>query len=181
MLHREALTGRAGRSVVVLLVVAAVSALGAVLLLRSRPAPLPPLAVSGAPSAGTATVDARTTDASCAALSRQLPRRLDTLRSRPTEPVSARLAAWGEPAVVLRCGTERPAGFRLGVEPLTVDDVAWFQRIAGEVVVWTTVDRRVPVELTIPAVYGGQGALLVAVAPAIKAVLPAVAIEPGPL
>ncbi|MDQ6651053.1 MAG: DUF3515 domain-containing protein, partial [Actinomycetota bacterium] len=99
---------------------------------------------------------------------------------RAVDPASPRSAAWGKRAVVLRCGVDRPAGYRAGVEPVEVDGVAWFQHLAGDVVEWTAVDRPVYVELTVPATYSAQGGFLVALAGPIGRVFEQVPQSPGP-
>jgi Protein of unknown function (DUF3515) len=105
-----------------------------------------PVAVTPPPSGSP------TTTAVCAALRKALPA---TLAGRPARPVTAeRVAAWGDPPVVLRCGV-RP----VPVPPDTnkqfeINGVRWFAQAHGSVVVFTTTDRTVPVEVTVPAISG---------------------------
>lgn len=105
----------------------------------------------------------------------------------PARPVNANgpVAAWGgegEPPVVLRCGVERPRGFRLGAEEVPeVEGVVWFQDIGTDVVTWTAVDRGTYVELSVPVTIEGHGALLARLAPAVKAALPERPLDPAPV
>ncbi len=100
--------------------------------------------------------------AACARLTRALPDALGLgLARRPVAEVPDRAAAWGDPPLVLRCGTA-PAG-RPGVDgepvtlgppdgrvlPFLVDDV-------GAASTFTTRDRAVPVEITVPDAYDAQ-------------------------
>ncbi len=61
-------------------------------------------AASAAPVAGAAAVAA-----ACARLHAVLPTTLGDRHRRTTSPASTRTAAWGNPAVVLRCGVAKPA------------------------------------------------------------------------
>ena len=116
----------------------------------------------------------------CGSLAAALPARLGELDRRDTSPASVATAAYGDPAVVLRCGVAAAAGFTLGVEPFGVDEVFWFSDDRGAEVVWTTVDRSIRLEVTIPATIADQGALLVDLAPAVTGALPKTPISPLP-
>ncbi len=109
----------------------------------------------------------------CAALHDRLPKRVGDLERRRTEPSSNRTAAWGEPAVVLRCGVGPPEGFRPEVASVVeVNGVSWYQHIAGATIEWVVVDRPVHVELAVPRTYDGQGAILADLTVAITTTLP---------
>ncbi len=109
----------------------------------------------------------------CAALHERLPKKIGDLGRRRTEPSSDRTAAWGQPAVVLRCGVGTPENFRPASTPVAeVNGVSWFQHIAGATIEWVVVDRPVHVELAVPRTYDGQGAFLADLSPPITAALP---------
>ena len=60
--------------------------------------------------------------------------------------------AWGDPAVVLICGVDRPAGFVKGAATIQINGVQWFVDTSDpDTTVWTTVDRPVYVEVQLPA------------------------------
>jgi len=139
-------------------------------LVRQRQPP-GPLAVPAPPPNAAA-------DRSCPAVLDTLPDTLDDLAARTVTSESAHVAAWGEPAVVLRCGVPTPPGFRRGSAPIEVNGVAWFQRVDPGVVTWTTVDRPVNVEVAVPVVYESQGGLLVEFAAPIARALPEVVPRP---
>lgn len=137
-----------------------------------------PLAVP-APTGSPASADG------CSLLIGQLPAALgERLPARPVTSDAA-AAAWGgegEPPVVLRCGVERPAGFRLGAEEVPeVEGVVWFSDIGTDVVTWTAVDRGTYLELSVPVTIEGQGALLARLAPAVKSALPERPLDPAPV
>jgi hypothetical protein len=72
--------------------------------------------------------------------------------SRRVDSDSPFVYAWAEPAVVLICGVERPAGFTVGVSAIQINGVQWYVDTGDpEVTVWTTVDRPVYVQVTVPA------------------------------
>lgn len=99
--------------------------------------------------------------AKCRALITELP---DPLGELPRRVVSGDngapeiAGAWGDPAAKLRCG----------VEPVTVPDdgevfrlgaTCWYADKAKKSITWTTVDRELPVELTVPKKYTESGQL----------------------
>ncbi|MEU6482981.1 DUF3515 domain-containing protein [Streptomyces sp. NPDC046887] len=98
----------------------------------------------------------------CRDLHDALPATVAGLRQRGTEPSSPYTAAWGDPAVVLRCGVDRP--------PVMDDPRANGGEVNG--VDWvlekqedgryrcTTSYRKAYVEVVIPAEYGDVKALI---------------------
>jgi hypothetical protein len=96
------------------------------------------VAPPGGPSAG------------CSPLSRALPGSLDGRDRRDTTPVSDRTAAWGDPAVVLRCGVPRPAGLRRTSEVVEVDGVEWYLDRPQPPYVFTTVGRGTYLQVRVP-------------------------------
>jgi len=86
----------------------------------------------------------------CTALHAALPEQVNGEGSRPTRPDSDRTAAWGDPAVVLRCGESRPAGLRPTSEVIEVEGVGWFLTERTRTYVFTTVGRPTYVEMRVP-------------------------------
>ncbi|WP_310962825.1 DUF3515 domain-containing protein [Nocardioides terrisoli] len=97
----------------------------------------------------------------CPALIKALPGHVaDQPRRRTTG--SAFAAAWGDPAIVLRCGVGHPSGFTASATCLTTNGVDWFVPAAqiddlGAGVVLTLVKRTPRIEVRIPAHYRPQG------------------------
>lgn len=110
--------------------------------------------------------------AACADLVRALPGRL--VDQGPRGPDVAHGAAWGDPAIVLRCGVDEPAGFDELSTCQVVNDVAWYipeEQVTGEPVniVMTTVGRRPNVEVALPEEYFPPAAAMAQLADAVLA------------
>jgi hypothetical protein len=91
-------------------------------------------------------------DASCPAVMAVLPLDLQGEPSRQVQSDSPFAYAWGEPPVVLVCGVDRPAGFTVGVSAIQINGVQWYVDASDpDTTVWTTVDRPVYVQVTLPA------------------------------
>ncbi len=129
-----------------------------------------PVAVPAAPAEPTAADQ-------CATLLTALPQEVDGLERRDVEPSDAPAAAWGDAAVVLRCGVPKPAALHRASACFVVDDVGWLvtqsgrtlrpgQPIVGDVK-FTTVGLSAYVEVTVPEDHQPQGDVLVDLAPAI--------------
>jgi Protein of unknown function (DUF3515) len=95
----------------------------------------------------------------CRDLLDALPDRVADQEVRTVEPKDAWAAAWGDPAIVLTCGVQRPQDFKRVSTCTTVNGVDWFipeeQLLAGEPVdlTMTTVNREQYVEVLLPAEY----------------------------
>jgi hypothetical protein len=87
--------------------------------------------------------------------------------ARPTTPQSPAVHAWGDPAIVARCGVAA-----LGPtteECLGVDDVDWVARPLTDGTAFTTYGTDPAIEVLIPKVYGPEPLLLPAFSAAAKA------------
>jgi hypothetical protein len=112
-----------------------------------------------------------TADLACPVLMQQLPNELAGLPSRMVRSDSPYAYAWGDPAVVLICGAAPPAGYVVGAGTLVVSGVEWFVDTSDpDAVVWTTVDRTVPVQVRVPADQDSAGPT--ALSPVIANALP---------
>jgi hypothetical protein len=94
------------------------------------------------------------------------PRRHDT--------GSVYVAAWGDPAIVLRCGVGTPAGFDRFSTCQRADGIDWFVPDAimsdqNADVLMTTVGRSPSVDVTVPARYRPSLGPMVDLAPALQA------------
>lgn len=91
-------------------------------------------------------------DAACPALMSGLPDDLLGEPSRRVQSDSPFAYAWAEPPVVLVCGVERPAGYVVGVGTVQINAVQWYVDTSDPATtVWTTIDRPVYVQVTVPA------------------------------
>jgi len=85
----------------------------------------------------------------CRALLAKLPETVRGARQRPVTTGAEQNAAYGEPPLVIRCGVPAvtlPAASTEAVYPLS--RVCWVPDRTGRV--WTTLDREVPVSVTVP-------------------------------
>ncbi|MEV0716748.1 DUF3515 family protein [Asanoa sp. NPDC050611] len=88
----------------------------------------------------------------CRALLSQLP---TALRDRPQRPVTEgteQNAAYGDPAITLACGIPAPTYPPTDLVSL-FDRVCWHAAETPEATVLTTVDREVPIQVTVPKAY----------------------------
>jgi hypothetical protein len=91
---------------------------------------------------------------SCRALLSAAPGVLDTgVRRRPVTGDATRTAAWGDPAITLRCGVARAT---TGVGPITIDGLSFLTNASGGVTTWTTTDHAVNVSIDVPSAYESQ-------------------------
>ena len=127
--------------------------------------------------AGAVEVPAATPDPAvarlCAGLHDRLPGTLRGQSRRETRPTSALTAAWGSPAIALRCGVPRPPSMRPASELVTINGIAWFPQPPDRPVTFTALGRRAYVELTVPARYAPPGDVLIELTGAIKQAIPA--------
>ena len=92
----------------------------------------------------------------CADLVEALPDRLVDQERREVDGEHG--AAWGDPAIVLRCGVDEPEGFDELSTCQVVNDVAWYipeEQVTGDpvAITMTTVGRRPGVEVALPEDY----------------------------
>ncbi|MER6224584.1 DUF3515 domain-containing protein [Streptomyces sp. 900105755] len=112
----------------------------------------------------------------CDRLDRVLPTKVDKLGRQDPEPASPLTAGWGgDPAIILRCGVERPAKMAdAEADGVEVNGVGWLlEQESDKSFRFTTTLRKAYVEVTIPAGRTADGmAPLVSLAPAIKKAIP---------
>lgn len=134
----------------------------------SSGAVLPPVTVSPPSDTSAATVT------TCAKVISALPLQLDgkDLRRTSSNPPSASIVAWGDPAIVLRCGVSRPPNLNpsLAAELFQVNGVLVLPHKTSSATVFTVLDRSVYVDVTVPSSYPQPP--LGPITTAIKKVLP---------
>ncbi|MFC1420404.1 DUF3515 family protein [Streptacidiphilus cavernicola] len=100
----------------------------------------------------------------CAALKAALPATLDGKKRRGTSPAAATAAAWGDPAIVLRCGVPQPDVLdphSPAYDPHMdshdaeeVNGVCWTSEpVDGGGFRYTTLQQQAYVEVTVPGAY----------------------------
>ncbi|MDX6300766.1 MAG: hypothetical protein QOF53_1980 [Nocardioidaceae bacterium] len=125
----------------------------------------------------TLTVDAprpsRADARACAALLNALPRRVADQTKRRVEAGRGYAAAWGDPAIELRCGVPRPKGLDRFASCQVANGVGWFIPESEQTghpadITMTTVGRAQVVEVQVPATYFPPVNAMVDLAPALK-------------
>jgi hypothetical protein len=107
-----------------------------------------------------------------------LPVELEGEESRRVQSDSPYAYAWGDPAVVLVCGVDRPAGYVVGVSAIQINGVQFYVDTSDpDTTVWTTVDRPVYVQISLPA--SVDSAPVTSLTPLITAALPYQDPRPG--
>ena len=109
----------------------------------------------------------------CGDLVEGLPATVDSGQRREVEPPGAPAAAWGDPAIVLRCGVAMPRSFDEFAACQETDGVGWYipeSQLTGspDAITMTTIDRAVNVEVTLPPEHWPPANAMVDLAPAIK-------------
>jgi hypothetical protein len=155
-------------------------------ILRGRdadPPPPPPPAATGGRNAGPVTMDAPRLSPRaatvCRAVVAALPESTSAGRRRPVSDGPDQNAAYGDPPVTLTCGT--PA---VSVPPEAtvagLNGVCWYGRAGGTGTVWTTVDREIPVAVTVPgADPDGTGQVVIPFSAAVAAADPRIEDPPS--
>jgi hypothetical protein len=109
----------------------------------------------------------------CRALVAALPARVDDQDRRKVDAGAGSAAAWGDPAIELRCGVPRPHGLDRFSTCQVVNGVGWFipeSQIQGRPVpiTMTTVGRAQNVEVRLPRDYFPPAAAMADLAPSIR-------------
>ncbi len=114
----------------------------------------------------------------CAALVAQLPATVRDLARREVAAGPEQNAAYGEPPLALACGAATPS-IAPDATVYQLSGVCWYaaQDSAGST--WTTVDRTVPVSVTVPRTYQAPGQWVIEFSGPILATVPASASSPA--
>lgn len=113
------------------------------------------------------------TEATCSALVAALPDRVDDAERTEIEPAGAPAAAWGDPAIVLRCGVPMPEEFDDYSTCQETNDVGWFipdSQMTGAAteITMTTIGRDVNIEVRLPEEHWPPANAMVDLSAAIK-------------
>ena len=118
----------------------------------------------------------------CAALIKALPQTVHGLTKRPTDPASPYTAAWGDPAITLRCGVPAPPELNPTSDTAEVDGVAWLPIELTHGYRFVTTGRVAYVEVDVPDAYAPEVNALVDLAAPVAATVPTtddVSADPG--
>jgi hypothetical protein len=100
----------------------------------------------------------------CLAVTSQLPAKIRDLPGRTVSAGPEQNAAYGEPAVTVSCGVAQPQMCKvpgdstpgcvpLETELLFMNNVCWYGAPGSDAATLTTMDREVPVRVTVPSSY----------------------------
>jgi hypothetical protein len=100
----------------------------------------------------------------CLAVTSQLPVKVRDLAARKVSAGPEQNAAYGEPPLTVACGVTQPkmcaslddtgtGCVPLDTELLNMNKVCWYASQQGDAAVFTTMDREVPVQVTVPKPY----------------------------
>jgi hypothetical protein len=104
----------------------------------------------------------------CEPLVAALPDQVLGTDRRKTEPPSPLTTAYGDPPIEITCGVAPPAGMaEAQSQCFEVNGVGWFAKQAGNGVIFTTIGRKVYVEVAVPAKYTPEANALTDVADAV--------------
>jgi hypothetical protein len=92
----------------------------------------------------------------CRALIAMLPNQIENLSRRPVTAGTEQNAAYGDPAITLGCAAARPT-VPLTATVWVLSNVCWYEQQGKDATTWTTVDRALPVQVTVPSHYDGPG------------------------
>jgi hypothetical protein len=102
-----------------------------------------------------------------------LPDMLAGQQSRETDPSSDLTAAWGDPAITVRCGVPQPAALTPGAQLFEIDGVDWFTEQIDAGYVFTTYRREANVEVTVPDDYSPESGPVTELSGSVKDAIPA--------
>ncbi|WP_431041963.1 DUF3515 domain-containing protein [Streptomyces sp. P1-3] len=115
----------------------------------------------------------------CRSLHKELPRRVEGLERRAVAPASDFTAAWGDPAVQLRCGVPAPDVLTPGdpdynphPDSAELNGVEWVFEKQDDGYRFTTALRKAYVEVRVPGKYAPELNVLIDLADAIKKTIP---------
>jgi Protein of unknown function (DUF3515) len=93
----------------------------------------------------------------CKPLVAAVPDNVLSTKRRDTSPASPLTAAWGDPPIELVCGVATPAEMATAQSQcFEVNGVGWFARQAQNGIVFTTIGRKVYVEVAVPDDYAPE-------------------------
>jgi hypothetical protein len=97
----------------------------------------------------------------CAELMRGIPVELADQLIRSTKPSDSGVAAWGDPAIVLRCGVSEPTSLTSTSQLIAINGVDWLPEPLTNGTRFTSVNTSEFIEVNIPSTYEPASNLLV--------------------
>ncbi len=91
---------------------------------------------------------------------------------RSTNPDSAGTKAWGDPAIVMRCGVAEPTTYSATSQLLVVDGINWYPEELQRGVRFTSVQGPENIEVSIPSSYESTADILTELSLVISSLAP---------
>jgi hypothetical protein len=110
----------------------------------------------------------------CLAFIAKLPLKIRDLAQRHVTQGAEQNAAYGDPAITVACGAPGVGAIDPTSEIYPLSGVCWYAAPTKYYSVWTTLDRSVPVQVTIPSSYEGAGTWATEFRDAIVAAIPVI-------
>jgi len=105
----------------------------------------------------------------CAPLVKALPAKILDAERRDTEPASPLTTAYGDPPIEVTCGVAPPVGMaQAQSQCFEVNGVGWFAQEVTNGVIFTTIGRKIYLELAVPSKYRPEANALTDVSDAVK-------------
>lgn len=108
----------------------------------------------------------------CTSLLASVPVVVDTHRIRALTPERIDAAAWGDPPIVVICGTAPPPALSATSSLIEIGGVTWFAQPLTNGTAFFSVDRADTVEIRIPADYRPEASVVVELAPYVRDAIP---------
>ena len=96
----------------------------------------------------------RGTEVNCKGLFADRPLKVAGQKNRMVKGENA--SAWGDPAIILRCGVEKPKDLGPASRCDMVDDVGWFSETTSDGYLFTTIGRDYYVSVEVPDDYAPE-------------------------
>jgi hypothetical protein len=104
----------------------------------------------------------------CEQLVKALPEKVLDAKRRKTEPPSPLTTAYGDPPIEVTCGVAPPAGMaEEQSQCFEVNGVGWFAKEVTNGVIFTTIGRKVYLEVAVPSKYAPEANALTDVSDAV--------------
>jgi hypothetical protein len=106
-------------------------------------------------------------DPACVRVGSALPQTLLGKARRTTSPVSPALAAWGDPAIILRCGVAAPGP---STDCQSVNGVDWIVSQLSDGTSFTTYNRTPAIQVLVPSHYAPEAFALTGLTQAVSTI-----------
>ncbi|WP_344183865.1 DUF3515 domain-containing protein [Kribbella lupini] len=106
----------------------------------------------------------------CTTLVKAFPQKILDADHRDTDPPSPLTKAYGDPPIEVTCGVSPPAGMaQAQSQCFEVNGVGWYAKEAANGVIFTTIGRKLYLEIAVPKTYTPEANALTDVSDAVKA------------